>query len=182
MRFLIFLISFSFIFSAINAQEDSLKTEKLPKNPKIAIIASSIFPGSGQIYNGKYWKAPIIWGLFVPVVYYFRENHHKYRVYSDDLRLVKTDSITGNQYIDGITYSKIYDIGTLQSAYNKTRRTRDLWFFGGMIIWSLNIIDAYVDAELSNFDISDDLSMRIYPTINSSLENNYFAVNFKFYF
>jgi Family of unknown function (DUF5683) len=182
MRLLIFLISFSFVFSAINAQEDSLKIEKLPKNPKIAMIASSVLPGSGQLYNQKYLKAPFVWGAFVPVVYFFRENHHDYRIYSDDLRLVKTDTITGLQFIDGITYSKIYDISQLESKYNETRRKRDLWFFGGMIVWTLNIIDAYVDAELSNFDISEDLSMRIYPTFNSSIGNQYFAVNFQFYF
>ena len=179
----LFIILIIISTSIIYAQEDSLAIEKAPRNPRIAIITSTILPGSGQIYNRKYWKPPIIYGLFVPIVLNVKEYHHDYRIYSNYLSLVKKDSL-GHEYIDDPTHIIYGDetIDQLKSNYDRTRRARDLWVFGGMILWTLNVIDAYVDAELSNFDVSDDLSFRIYPSYNTAMGKNYYAVNLQIKF
>ncbi len=178
-------------FLTTNAQLDTLREISKPeidtvaqnnkkvRNPKVATIMSGILPGSGQIYNRKYWKAPVIYAFFVPIGYFANHFQKEYKVYYKDLKLVKLDTL-GNQYIDGIASSGIDDVTQLVSAYNTTRRYRDISIFAGLIVWTLNVIDAYVDAELSNFDVSDDLSLKINPQMNYFMGEPYCGVSFKF--
>ena len=57
------------------------------------------------------------------------------------------------------------DLDQLASQLNKVRRQRDLFVMLGAAVWIYNIIDAYIDAEMSNFDVSEDLSLHIYPQV-----------------
>lgn len=140
---------------------DTTKTGNKIKNPKLAIALSSVVPGAGQVYNGKFWKAPIFYAGFYTSYYFFNQFNISYNVYRNDILLVQ-NSTTGNV----ITISGETDINVLEDRYNEYRRKRDLAFLGGVLVWGLNIIDAYIDAELSNFDVSEDLSFRIKPSIN----------------
>lgn len=163
------------------ANIDTLKTQKTPRNPRVATIMSSVLPGSGQVYNRKYWKPIIIYGGFAPVVYYARDQHQNYKKYYHDAALIEIDSL-GNQYISGILQSNAKDVSGIESGLYRTRRARDLTIFIGVLWWGLNVVDAYVDAELSNFDVSDDLSMNISPIYNNISGQNYCGISFKFYF
>lgn len=143
------------------AQVDSVETKKLTKKAiygaaRKATIMSALVPGLGQVYNKKYWKVPIIYGALGGLGYFFIQNNNKYNLYRSNLKAIyDDDSSTKNQTLFNET-----QLVTLKNYY---RRYRDLSIIGGVLIYTLNIIDANVDAHLSTFDVSDDLSLQISP-------------------
>jgi len=171
----IFTIIFClFLINTAIAQIDSLKKKRV-LNPKVAVLLSSCLPGSGQIYNRKYWKVPIVYGALVPLGYYVNEFNKDYFVYKG--YITDLDKNPNTVIPNELT------LPTLKTKMDEARHDRDLYFLIGVGVWGLNIIDAYVDAELSNFDVSEDLSMTIYPSYqNNYLDKQLFSVNFKFNF
>ncbi len=139
---------------------------------KRAMWLAIVLPGAGQIYNRKYWKLPIIYGGFVGCVYAITWNNQMYRDYSQAyLDIMDDDPNTQsyNQFLHlGATinstneerYKEIF-----RKRKDKYRRWRDMGMFVMIGIYALSVIDAYVDASLSEFDISDDLTLRIEPTM-----------------
>lgn len=151
-------------------------------DPKRALWLALVFPGGGQIYNRKYWKLPLIYGGFMGCLYAMNWNNNMYKDYSQAyLDIMDDDPGTAsyNNYLHlgaKITsdneerYKQIF-----KSRKDKYRRWRDLSFFVMVGVYALSVIDAYVDAELSVFDISRDLSLKVEPTIiNNSSSNNPF--------
>ena len=147
---------------------------------KRALWLSIVLPGAGQIYNQKYWKLPIFYGGVVGCVYAMTWNNNMYRDYSQAyMDLVDNNPSTQsyNQFLhlgNKITpenearYEEIF-----RKRKDRYRRWRDLSVFSLIGVYALSIIDAYVDASLSDFDISKDLSMHIQPTIiNNQLNSN----------
>ena len=141
-------------------------------DPKRALWLALVIPGGGQIYNRKYWKLPIVYGGFIGCLYAMNWNNTMYKDYSQALiDLVDNDPNTQsyNQFlhlgtqITSANASRYEDI--FKKRKDKFRRWRDLSFFVMVGVYALSVIDAYVDAELSVFDISDDLSLRVEPTI-----------------
>ena len=151
-------------------------------DPKRALWLALVFPGGGQIYNRKYWKLPLIYGGFVGCLYAMSWNDGMYKDYSQAYLDITDDdpgTASYNNYlhlgakIDDSNKSRYEDI--FKSRKNKYRRWRDLSFFVMVGVYALSVIDAYVDAELSQFDISKDLSLKVEPTImRSSMSNNPF--------
>lgn len=152
---------------------------------KRALWLSLVLPGAGQIYNRKYWKLPIIYGGFVGCAYAMRWNNMMYRDYSQAyLDIMDNDPTTQS-------YNQFLHLGTTITAANaqrwqeifrkrkdRYRRWRDMSFFAMVGIYALSVIDAYVDASLSEFDISPDLSMHVSPAVfNNSTERNPFKGN-----
>ena len=152
-------------------------------NPKKALWLAIVIPGAGQIYNRKFWKLPIVYGGFVGCAYAMRWNNMMYQNYSQAYLDLK-DNDPNTQ-----SYKQFYHIGTsitpqninhFQEVFRKRkdryRRWRDLSFCVMCGGYAISVIDAYVDASLSEFDISDDLTMRVTPAIinnnNSSKEIN----------
>ena len=157
-------------------------------DPKRALWLAIILPGAGQIYNRKYWKLPIVYGGFIGCAYAMRWNNQMYLDYSQAyLDIMDDDPNTasytqflhlGNQ-INSTNIERYKEV--FRSRRDRYRRWRDLSFFGMLGVYALSIIDAYVDASLSTFDISDDLSLHVQPAIinnkmtvspNSPLSNN----------
>lgn len=138
-------------------------------SPKKAALLSAILPGAGQVYNKKYWKLPIIYAGAAGLAYSFQFNHSRYIKYRDAYKFrIDNDASTTDDYIG--VYSDD-NLNTLQKYYH---RYRDLTVIGFAALYALNIIDASVDAHLFTFDVSDDLSMKIQPTlINTVGMNNY---------
>lgn len=138
-------------------------------SPKKAALLSAILPGAGQVYNKKYWKLPIIYVGAGALAYSFQFNQSRYVKYRNAYKYrIDDDSSTMDEYI-GI-YSDD-NLNTLQKYYH---RYRDLTVIGFAALYALNIIDASVDAHLFTFDVSDDLSMKVEPTlINTVGMNNY---------
>ena len=166
------------------------KTKKLktPKdwstwrpNPKRALWLALVIPGGGQIYNRKYWKLPLIYGGFMGCIYAMNWNNTMYKDYSQaymDLMDNDPNTQSYNQFLhlgasittnaDKKRYEEIF-----RKRKDKYRRWRDLSFFVMIGVYARSVIDAYVDAELSVFDISKDLSLKVEPTIiNNGSSNN----------
>ena len=161
-------------------------------DPNRALWLALVIPGGGQIYNRKYWKLPIIYGGMMGCIYALTWNNMMYRDYSQAyLDIMDSDPTTQS-------YNKFLHLGATITAANeeryktlfksrkdKYRRWRDMSMFCLIGVYALSVIDAYVDAELSEFDISKDLSLKVAPTVipggstfnSGSLENSAVGVN-----
>ena len=154
-----------FGFLNVHAQEkvrDSLQHHSATK----AIILSAVLPGAGQAYNKKYWKMPIIYAGLGVLIYSIDFNSKKYRTFKDAY-IARTDSsaLTTDDY-------PRYTADNLRSLFQYYRRNRDLCYILTGAVYVLNVLDAYVDAELFYFDVSDDLSMNCSPFIMNSPQGN----------
>lgn len=154
-------------------------------NPKRAMWLAVVLPGAGQIYNRKYWKLPIIYGGFVGSIYALQWNNQMYHDYSQaylDLSDEDPNTQSYNQFLhlgNQITEANEDRYKTLfKKRKDYFRRYRDLSFFVLLGVYAISVIDAYVDASLSEFDISKDLSMKVSPAvINDQLGRNPFKSN-----
>lgn len=141
-------------------------------SPQRALWLAMALPGAGQIYNRKYWKLPIIYGGFMGCIYALTWNDMMYKDYSQAyLDIMDDDPATAS-------YNKFLHLGIqitpaneerykqlFKSRKDKYRRWRDMSFFVMIGVYALSVIDAYVDAELSEFDISKDLSLKVSPAV-----------------
>ena len=141
-------------------------------NPQRALWLALVLPGAGQIYNRKYWKLPIFYGGFMGCIYALTWNNMMYKDYSQAyLDIMDDDPNTAS-------YNKFLHLGVqitdsnmkryqdlFKSRKDKYRRWRDMSIFVMIGVYALSVIDAYVDAELSEFDISKDLSLEVRPTV-----------------
>lgn len=148
-------------------------------DPKKAMWMAIVIPGGGQIYNRKYWKLPLVYGGFVGCIYAMQWNGQMYSDYSQAYQDIMDDDPETKSYEDflhlgaAINESNIERYKTLfKNRKDRYRRWRDLSLFCLIGVYGLSIIDAYVDASLSQFDISDDLSMKVAPAyINNNSKN-----------
>ena len=149
-------------------------------DPKRALWLGLVLPGAGQIYNRKYWKLPIIYGGIVGCLYAMNWNNQMYHDYAQAyMDIMDNDPTTAsyNQFMHlgaRITNDNISRYQTLfKSRKDRFRRWRDMSFFVLVGVYALSVIDAYVDASLSEFDISNDLSLRIEPAVvNTNNQRN----------
>lgn len=166
----------------VSAQADTLAPAKAKRdwahwqpNAKTATWLAIFLPGAGQIYNRKFWKLPIVYGGFVGCLYAYRFNNMMYK----DYKLAYHDIMDDDP--ETTSYNNLMHLGVEVTDANLThyqnvfkqrrdryRRWRDLSIFATVGVYLLQVIDAYVDASLSEFDISDDLSLRVEPTIMSN--------------
>ena len=159
---------------------DSLKKEIDQKiwvpNPTKATWLALVIPGGGQIYNRKYWKLPIFYGGFAGCAYALTWNSKMYKDYSTAYK----DAMNGNMQSSSITdllppgykISETQLKELLRKRKDTYRRYRDLSIFAFIGVYLLSVIDAYVDAELSNFDITPDLSRKVEPAVIDNRINN----------
>jgi hypothetical protein len=140
-------------------------------DPKKATMRSLILPGWGQAYNRKYWKIPIVYtalGITGAIFNYNRVNYNKVkfayfaainRNTADSVLfpLSKVDPQLQSRVLAGDTYS-------LQSYRNSYRKDIDYSVLFFLFFWALNVVDATVDGHLKDFDISNDLSLKIKPS------------------
>ena len=140
--------------------------------PQKALWLALVLPGAGQIYNRKYWKLPIFYGGFLGCIYALSWNNMMYKDYSQAY-LDISDNDPGTA-----SYNKFLHLGVeindnnkerykslFKSRKDKYRRWRDMSVIVMVAVYALSVVDAYVDAELSEFDISKDLSLKVRPTV-----------------
>ncbi|BAV08244.1 hypothetical protein FLA_4277 [Filimonas lacunae] len=148
--------------------------KKRVHDPRKATIRSAIIPGWGQAYNREYWKIPIVYGaLAIPVATFVFNNkyYHKTKVayekvYNYSLSGDKNDLAGIDAELLNSLTGEPFTLSTYSTYRNFYRQNRDysvLWF---LILWGVNVVDATVFGHLKNFDISDDLSMKVKPTFN----------------
>jgi len=141
-------------------------------NPNTSLWLAMAIPGAGQIYNRKYWKLPIVYGLGVGVGYAIAYTNRNYQDYRNAYQTYNSSKP------DPSLYKKLIPDGYPESSYNtyfKTqmdtyRRQRDLSIVAAVVVYALQVIDAFVDAQLSDFDVSPDLSIKVAPetqTVNN---------------
>lgn len=148
-------------------------------NPRLATKYSAMLPGLGQAYNKQYWKIPIVYGvLAIPVSTYIYNNDLYNKTKFAYTALIKQKNGDASD-VDKIDPSlKSLSIGSLQSYRNIFRRDRDysiLWFFIG---WGVNVVDATVFGHLKDFDVSDNLSLRVTPVIQPQLRQTGISLQF----
>ena len=136
---------------------DSLR---VAKHSPTAAMLYSIIPGGGQIYNRKYWKVPIIYGLFEVSGYFLYK-------YTSEMLLYKREFINRRDghtdlMIPGLANS---DDENILSMHQKALRNMEISLAATALIYTLNFIDAMVDAHLYYFDVSDDLSLYWSPML-----------------
>ena len=139
-------------------------------NPQRALWLSFVIPCGGQVYNRKYWKLPVFIGGFLGCMYAFTWNQQMYMDYSQAYLDIMDDNPDTNSYLSMFppTYDIESNVNRFQTMFknrkDRFRRWRDLSAFCFVAVYGLSIIDAYVDAHLSVFDISPDLSFQWSPT------------------
>lgn len=150
------------------ARKDSTPPHSVSK----ATWLSAALPGAGQFYNEKYWKIPIVYAGLGAVTYFAVENNRQYQKFlSAFLTRVDGDSTTVDEFIN--IYPEASQLIELQDLY---RRWRDLSIIIGVAVYALNILDAHVDAHLYDYNVNQDLSLRLEPAVMR--QNALYAVGF----
>ena len=131
------------IASTCVPQDSQLTKFRMKKSPLIAVLLSAALPGAGQFYNQSYWKIPIITGLVGYFGYEYIRNNNKFKDYRD-------------QYDATITPANPFGDENLKTLREFYRNQRDdfVWYF--IIVYVVNLVDAYVDAHLFDFDVKED--------------------------
>lgn len=138
-------------------------------NPKKAMWLSLLLPGAGQIYNRSYWKVPLIYGLGVGSFYVVSFQGRMYKEYSAAYySMVDKDPATRDfdPIFEGLgNVDDSWKLTVLERKMNTYRRYRDLCIFASVLLYLANALDAFVDAHLYDFSITEDLSLNISPEI-----------------
>lgn len=135
-----------------------------PKSAGKATVYSILFPGAGQMYNGEYWKVPIYMGGLTAGVYFWTYYNKQYQRY----KRIHNEATNPDIPYDG-------PIGASTALYYRDsfRRSRDIAVVATILVYVLQIIDANVFSYMADFEISDDLAMRLEPTVISPLNIDY---------
>lgn len=145
-------------------QEDSVVIFEEVSNldPNKSAVYSAILPGLGQVYNGQYWKVPIIYGAFLGLFHGIRYNHQLYSDFKNALRAeADNDPNTINPFTN-------VDETRLRSIRDRYQRDRDFLIIITTIAYLINIVEAHVAAHLHEFKVNKSLSMNLEPKIESS--------------
>lgn len=150
----------------------TLKLEEFKPNPTKALIYSAIFPGLGQIYNRKYWKLPIVYGGFLGFTYAITWNGKYYKDYSNGYKDIMDEDPETDSWknflpygVDPESVDQAWLTDVMKRRKDFYRRYRDLSIIGTVAMYALSMLDAYVDAQLFDFNISSDLSLRVEPAL-----------------
>ena len=134
------------------------------KDPKKALYLSLMFPGAGQVYNEKVWKLPLLYGGVSAAVYFLNFNNRRYQEFLLALDIVR-------EGVEPNPFPNLNEDGIIRNV-NYWRRNRDAMYMVFGAIYLLGTVDAFVDAHLSGFDVSDDLTFKIEPGMEPLMANN----------
>ena len=172
--FFLFLLFFSGLRLAAQVVKDTVPAVNTPQkdtslsspvkkkhDPKIATRRSAIVPGGGQVYNKKYWKVPLVYGALgttAGIFFYNLKNYKSLKV----AYIYRTDTDTTNDALIDPKYQPLSTsaIRTNRDIYRQNVDYSVLFF---ILFWGLNVVDATIDGHLNEFDVSDNISLRITP-------------------
>lgn len=171
----------------INTHAKDTILQKIYKpDPSKAVWYSALCPGLGQLYNRRYWKLPIIGAGVVGLAYAIGWNSKYYNAYTNAYRDISDNDPNTTSYLKLLPKGSSYDVTTLttvlknrQQAY---RRTRDLSFVSAVGLYLICLLDAYVDAQLYDFDISPNLSITPQTSSPGLIRTNNFGLSLAFQF
>lgn len=197
--FILFCLVFSITFSQENEEEEKTITEQKadslqtnlaqegvvfeevsyegvkinPLAPSKAAFYSAILPGLGQIYNKRYWKAPLVWGALGLSIAAYSANNTQYNQVRDAFKRRRA-GFTDDEFFDlnGDGVGPDFSDESLQDAQESTQRNRDLALVISIALYALNIIDANVDAHLKQYNVDERLGIDFKPYLNINPINN----------
>jgi hypothetical protein len=129
--------------SDTTVKKPKFKKFRMKKSPWVAVGLSALLPGAGQFYNKSYWKVPILLGLTAYLGYQFYDTDKKYRDYRDQYSASQTTENPG-----GDNVLKYY------REFYFNQRNDFVWYF--VIVYVVNLVDAYIDAHLFDFSVKED--------------------------
>ena len=152
---------------------------KTTMNVATSFEGSLVCVGGMQIYNKDYWKLPIVYGGLMGCMYAITWNNRNYKDYSEAYKDIMNDAAAHPN--DPEAWSQTWQVLTsmdpsaaindsnfkdrLKRQKDYYRRYRDLSIIITAGVYALTLVDAYVDAQLFDFDITPDLSMRVEPVV-----------------
>ena len=149
------------------AKNDSVVMQK-KHEPKKATLYSAVLPGLGQAYNKKYWKMPIVYAGIGTIAYFLDMNSDGYKTYR--LAYDYKTGINTDVSDEIISIARRYSNENLIKIRDSYRRNVELSWIVMALWYGLNIVDATVDAHFFEYDIGDDLSLKIEPTLQPNYE------------
>lgn len=149
--------------------KNTRKKKKRVNSPRKALLYSAAFPGFGQIYNRKYWKLIIIYGGGALIGLDMKRNHDRFIFFRDEF-------VRKSQDADYPSFQGL-DAEGLKAVKNQAKRDRDFMIILSVLVYGLQMVDANVDAHLMDFDLDENLSLRLKPTIESSPFSNFAGVS-----
>lgn len=149
----------------LNRELDQIETIEMVSelDPNKAALLSAVLPGLGQAYNNQYWKLPFIYGGGIIIGQYIKYNHQLYNEFRNTL-IAEADSDPGTVN----PYQQFFGATSLTRNRDAFRRNRDFLIIIGAAFYLLNIVDAHVSAHLHEFEVNDNLSLKVSPSIQSS--------------
>ncbi|MDO8366623.1 MAG: DUF5683 domain-containing protein [Saprospiraceae bacterium] len=130
-------------------------------NPRTAALLSFALPGAGQAYNKKWWKVPIVWGALGGIGYFTFDTQNTYRELRDAYKI----KVNGGE--PAAPYNN-FDATRLKSYRDTFKGYTEKWYLALGVTYLLAVTDAFVDAHLARFDVSDDLSLRLKPSMETN--------------
>ncbi|MEL7122322.1 MAG: DUF5683 domain-containing protein, partial [Bacteroidota bacterium] len=134
---------------------------KVPKqyNPGKALRLGLVIPGGGQIHNQRWWKLPLVYGAYTGLYLTIDFNQGLYVRFRDALEAKLNDEL---HEFSGTSFD---DVTTLRSLRDRYDKNTQLSYIGAVVAHGLIALEAFIDAHLRDFDISDDLSLKLKPSI-----------------
>ena len=142
----------------------SYKSNRTP-DPGRATIYSILLPGLGQIYNGEYFKVPIYWGCLLGAAHFWVNNNTNYVRF----KRIHNEATTNPNYSEGISGE------TAKWYRDEYRRYRDYSILATVAFYLLQVIDANVFAYMHDFEVSDDIALRLEPAV--IVPDNMYAIH-----
>ncbi|MBK9336393.1 MAG: hypothetical protein IPM98_07310 [Lewinellaceae bacterium] len=134
-------------------------------NPRTAVLLSLALPGAGQIYNKKWWKLPIVYGALGVLTYAEIDNIRQYRILRDNYKWIVDGDPNTNPTEAPYT---LLDATSMRQYRDQWRRYVELTSAGLGLVYILAATEAFVDAHLARFDVGDDLSLRLRPSMQAT--------------
>ena len=169
--------------------EEKINYPNAGHDPKVAVMHSLVVPGWGQVYNGSWWKVPIIYtglGLLTSAVIYNQQNYSRFLALA---KIARTGTIPSSpsdpNYASYQKYKADYQLYVVQGNLSYARladiasgyqRNLQLSILGIAAVWGINVIDAYIEAKfIHSYSIDNNLSIKIVPSFTNT--SNYYADN-----
>ncbi|TVZ53236.1 DUF5683 domain-containing protein [Dokdonia sp. Hel_I_53] len=187
---IIALVLFFFFYAFAKAQQedpedtiieaDSIETVVQkeaydPLRPAKAAFYAAVLPGLGQVYNKDYWKLPLVYGALGSTIYGAVWNSEQSERFRDAYKLRLAGQVDEfSERDENGTITNIFSDDALLDAQKQLRRRRDLFILISAGVYVLQILEANVDAHLSQYDVDEDLTFS--PDIN--LDNLSETVNY----
>lgn len=143
----------------VEAKKENWFNKDYP-NPKKAGLLSLALPGGGQLYNKRWWKLPFVYGAMGGMVYTIDYNQSRYRRLRTALDLKRKNE---EHEFSGTALDNTTTLRTLRDKYDKNTQ---LSYVGLFLVYTLQAMEAFVDAHLKTFDVNDDLGLQLKPRMD----------------